>query len=379
MPYHLLSWGANSHGQLGQGFQSEECTTPKEVDLSECSLHPKNIKKIVGGAGHTLVLDNAGSIYSCGWNNKGQAGFSNDEGTLLFRKVGGDLENKVVLDIACGWDSSAALTSEGILYAWGSNNYGQLGKQPNVLRWSHEPFSPCPNRKIERVSMGLRHTALITDNGSVITAGSGNKGQLGVDSSSQKNSFDPTSAFREVPTINNAMDVACGQHHTVVATTHGELYVFGDNKHGQLGLDPQIVPRTVKPTKLTNIRLQADFKIYTGWSHTIVLNNGAIFSWGRNTYGQLGCLPNERLSSWQISRMNRVPKIQQIATGSEHAIALTEDASIFCWGWNEHGNCGIGHTRDVFLPEELSLRNSAGTLIGIGAGHSFAVIKVPDL
>lgn len=55
---------------------------------------------------------------------------------------------------------------------------------------------------------------------------------------------------------------------------------------------------------------------------------------------------------------------------------VTESGAIFCWGWNEHGNCGNGSTKDVLSPEPLPLpHDSVGVLVGSGAGHSFAVIK----
>lgn len=92
--------------------------------------------------------------------------------------------------------------------------------------------------------------------------------------------------------------------------------------------------------------------------------------------------------------------MHRISAGSEHNVALTgihiitnsnkkktwwksnfiynilENGEILCWGWNEHGNCGNGHTKDVKFPEQLLLPyNYTGIHIGSGAAHSFAVIK----
>ncbi|XP_053978986.1 secretion-regulating guanine nucleotide exchange factor-like [Hylaeus volcanicus] len=176
MSYCLISWGANSHSQLGQDIQSEECVLARETDLSRCSLQPESIKKIVGGAGHTLILDNHGHVYSCGWNNKGQAGFPINESTLLFRKI--------------------------------------EGKCPKTIQWTHEPFELAIGRKIKRVSIGLRHTALVTEDRKVLVAGSGNKGQLGLSPSEKTELFTAAYAFTEIPTLTNIQDVVCGQHHT---------------------------------------------------------------------------------------------------------------------------------------------------------------------
>ncbi|XP_076750758.1 secretion regulating guanine nucleotide exchange factor isoform X2 [Xylocopa sonorina] len=320
MSYYLISWGANSHGQLGQGIRSEECILPNEVDLSKCSLEPQKINKIVGGAGHTLILDDYGHVYSCGWNNKGQTGFPMTEDILSFRKLNGKLKEKVVLDIACGWDCSAALTIDGTLFLWGSNCFGQLGKEPNTLQWTCEPFEVVTNRKFKRISMGLRHTALITEDHKILVAGTGSKGQLGLGSSTNV-----AHTFTEVTTLTNIEDVSCGQHHTIAKANDGDLYVFGDNKHGQLGVNVDVISRTSIPIKLSNPQFKLPIKIHSGWSHVIVVN---------------------------------------------------EDNKILCWGWNEHGNCGNGDRKDVKFPEQLLLPyDYTGILVGSGAGHSFAVIK----
>lgn len=173
--------GANSHGQLGQGLLSEQFILPQEVDLSKCSLRPEAIRKIVGGAGHTLILDADGRVYSCGLNNKGQTGNTNIEkgNVLTFQRLCA-LEHEVVIDVCCGWDSSAALTRNGELYVWGSNRYGQLGLDPSVFPSVSHPRKISIGERIKNVSMGLRHTAIITENRELYVCGSNNKGQLGL-------------------------------------------------------------------------------------------------------------------------------------------------------------------------------------------------------
>ena len=376
MSYSLLSWGANSHGQLGQGVRSEECVQPLEVNLSECSLESRGIKKIVGGAGHTLILDDEGRVYSCGWNNRGQAGFPINGDVVSFREIGGKLKDNVIIDVACGWDCSAALTIEGTLLLWGSNCFGQLGKHPSSLQWTHEPFEFTADRRIERVSIGLRHTALVTRDRKILVAGSGSKGQLGLSPSEEEEYLNPAYTFTEVPTLTNMRDVSCGQRHTIAVTENGDVYAFGDNKHGQLGLDTNTFSKTSFPVRVPSIQFDPSVKTYCGWTHTVALSDGQIFSWGRNTYGQLGCGEFQGPSSWRIMRIESLAKIRQVSVGSEHSVALTENERIFCWGWNEHGNCGSGHTKDVKLPEQLPFPfDFAATHVGSGAGHSFAVIK----
>ncbi|XP_026666996.1 secretion-regulating guanine nucleotide exchange factor-like isoform X2 [Ceratina calcarata] len=378
MSYCLISWGANSHGQLGQGSQSEECILPREVDLSNCSLKPQKIKKIVGGAGHTLILDDNGHVYTCGWNNRGQLGFPVKEEVLSLQRICRKFKEKVA-DIACGWDCSAALTKNGRLFLWGSNCFGQLGKDPKSLQWTHEPFEIATGRKIKGVSMGLRHTALVTEDYKVLLTGTGSKGQLGLhgfNSPRNDRTRQAVYTFTEVPTLTNIRNVSCGQNHTIAVGTDGTVYAFGDNKHGQLGLNTDEYLKTTIPTKLPHVRLKFPVEVHSGWSHVITLNDNEIFCWGRNTYGQLGVAELVKSSTWKMTRIESLSRVYQVSVGSEHNVALTEDRKIFCWGWNEHGNCGNGHTNDLANPEQLLLPyDYTGILVGSGSGHSFAVLK----
>ncbi|XP_015178313.1 PREDICTED: secretion-regulating guanine nucleotide exchange factor-like [Polistes dominula] len=375
--YHLLSWGANSHGQLGHGMKSEQCILPQEIDLSSYSFKPEDIQKIVGGAGHSLILNKNGHVYSCGWNNKGQLGQPEKEDKLNFERIRGILENEIIVDIACGWDSSAALTNQGKLYMWGSNNFGQLGIDPSTLRHSYEPIETMPCEKIKRVAMGLRHTAVITQDHRIFVCGAAGKGQLGLKDNSNESidrrnqhNFYP---FTLISELKNVADVSCGQHHTVVATDKAEIYVFGANNYGQLGIDNELFSTISSPTKLTTVHFNLAIETYTGWTHTIILTDNKLFAWGRNTYGQLG---ENRTNPWKADLIKNIPKIHQLSVGSQHNIALTDEKTVLCWGWNEHGNCGTGDINDVLLPRQVSLpSNSEGILVGTGAGHSFAVIR----
>ncbi|XP_046822526.1 secretion-regulating guanine nucleotide exchange factor isoform X2 [Vespa crabro] len=393
----VLYAGANSHGQLGHGIRSEQCVLPQEIDLSSYSFKAEDIRKIVGGAGHSLILDKNGHVYSCGWNNKGQLGQPEKEDKLNFERVRGVLENEIIIDIACGWDSSAALTNQGKLYMWGSNGFGQLGIDPFELRHSYEPIETIPCENIEQIAMGLRHTAVITQDHRILVCGAANKGQLGLKNDfsddiekKSKHNYYP---FTYVPELKNSMSVSCGQHHTVVVTDKAEVYVFGANNYGQLGIDNELFSTISMPTKLTNVHFNLPIETHAGWTHTIILTDNRLFAWGRNTYGQLG--QEKRAVLWKPDLIENLPKINQLSIGSQHNLALTgnqryipfylikltlifytDEKTVLCWGWNEHGNCGTGDIFDVLLPKPVSLPlHSKGILIGTGAGHSFAVIR----
>ncbi|XP_014215438.1 secretion-regulating guanine nucleotide exchange factor [Copidosoma floridanum] len=369
--YRLFSWGANSHGQLGHGDVNEQVVTPKEVDLSFANIEISKIKKIVGGAGHSIILDEYGGIFSCGWNGRGQSGCT-EQKSLRFKRLESFGGQKIV-DVACGWDSSMALTDQGELFAWGSNFHGQLGL-PRVKSTS-TPTRVELEVPIEKMSIGLRHSAIVTRDSKVLVSGAATKGQLGVDLDGART----CDRFIEVPELHDISGVSCGQHHTIVTTRNGEIFSWGDNKHGQLGVDPQICKTASSPMKILN-DTPADVtrKIYCGWTHSAILTSGAqLLFWGRNTYGQLGrtkTTPKEEL--WKAKSPTTLIQAQQLSLGSEHNILLTGDGTVMSWGWNEHGNCGNGYTEDTFEPTKVLLPDCTGVLVGAGAGHSFVIVKM---
>ena len=105
-----------------------------------------------------------------------------------------------------------------------------------------------------------------------------------------------------------------------------------------------------------------------------VTDQKTVYSWGRNTYGQLG---RPSLYDYHIpTRIEGLENITSIAAGSEHSMALSESGQLFTFGWNEHGSCGNGDTVNQLRPVNISHQFPTRVLsIGCGAGHCFAVTE----
>lgn len=359
-----MKQGANSYGQLGLGYKSEEELEPKEVTLGD-GLKSENITAIAGGGGHTLILDNSGHVYCCGWNSKGQLGISDD--TLKFEQIE-ILKGFKVVQISCGWDFSTALTNCGKLFVWGNNTYTQLGLSKSIT-CTGIPSMLQVSQKLatgfKEVSCGLRHMAIITKDNDLLVAGTGSKGQLGLGDNFNDDNY---LSISKVPEITGVQSVACGQHHTVVLKADGTILTWGDNKQGQLAIAPA-VPHSFVPSEVFNN--ESFQKVYSGWTHSAALtNNGDIYIWGRNSYGQLG---TNREVTFNPEKLNNLKDVQQLSLGSEHNLAVTKDSKLFSWGWNEHGNCGTGDTNNVLKPKHI-LTNCKVKFAAACTGHSFAVI-----
>ncbi|XP_034230431.1 secretion-regulating guanine nucleotide exchange factor [Thrips palmi] len=369
----LFSWGANSHGQLGQGSISEACCLPTEISAS--CMDPASIVSIVGGGGHSLVLDRSGNVFAAGWNNKGQLGLEGDDVTS-FQSVQ-SLHGYRVNQLACGWDSSSALTSNGSLLVWGSNAYSQLGLSKQKLKSTKSP-QRIPVARVKQASLGLRHLVIVSEAGKVYASGAGNKGQLGIVDSSGR-PLSESQNITQVPFLDDIVGISCGQHHNIALSKSGKIFVWGDNRFGQLGLDPAIHPVVYTPHEL-QISLPEikglPSALFAGWTHSVVLtDNEELINWGRNSYGQLGCDSQERVATWDPSILRMDEKLRQVAVGSEHNVVLTEKRDILSWGWNEHGNCGTGAQENVLKPSIVRMESTKrATMIGTGACHCFVVL-----
>ena len=99
-----------------------------------------------------------------------------------------------------------------------------------------------------------------------------------------------------------------------------------------------------------------------------------MYTWGRNTYGQLG--RSKEQSDFQPLKIPFSGNIKCIVAGSEHSMALDENGELWTWGWNEHGSCGNGTQTDQFFPQNIT-HHFQGRIhsIGSGAGHCFALVQ----
>ncbi|XP_071809806.1 secretion-regulating guanine nucleotide exchange factor-like [Asterias amurensis] len=400
---NLLSWGANSFGQLALGH-NRDCLIPEVI------VHPpEGVTAVAGGAGHTALLTDKGKVFMCGSNFKGQLGLGHTQNMYRLVEVP---EVPFVTKIACGWDHTLAITDAGSLYSWGSNMFGQLAHTTN-----------CPARigefpqgyKITDIAAGLRHSLAVTENGQVWSWGSGSKGQLGrletqtggqgaVGQTPERSNKPERVDFGEEEV--KIVQAAAGANHSVALSDEGLLYVWGENKRGQLGVEPSgetggkkdIIP---KPMCLSRELFggRSVSTIHSGWTHMVaILDDRTVVSWGRNDYGQLGRLTESegndeaeeeevdasgdsaaRSTSKNSSVPEEVPLLKnctQVACGAEHNLAITEDQVLLAWGWNEHGMCGDGRVIDLRIPKKVDTRlGGKPVLIGCGAGHCLALCQ----
>lgn len=161
--------------------------------------------------------------------------------------------------ICSGSDFSLALTRDGRIFAWGRNNYGQLGitgKQQNKENLPREISIPKEIAVVD-ISSGEEHAAFLTADGRVYTWGYGHDGQLGHGAKSHLSVPQRIEDFKL-----RAKKVVCGGGHTAILTEQGELYLCGRGRDGQLGkgdVIESVASSKYSPTKVLNCTLSLSF------------------------------------------------------------------------------------------------------------------------
>lgn len=215
--------GRNKHGSLGLGHEN---SVSKPAEL--VSLRGKQIVSIVCGYAHVLALTGKGEVYSWGYNHKGQLGHWNSERTSSPTLVA---EHMVM--IACGGWHSLALDTFGQVFACGSNHYGQLGiDDTNVSSvWMSGKVAGLCGQRVKLIECGESHSMAITTTGQLYAWGNNQCGQLGIDSFEQCRVAQLVKWSEE----KRVKTVACGREHTLILLYSGEVYSCGSNRFGQLG------------------------------------------------------------------------------------------------------------------------------------------------
>uniref|UniRef100_K9INP7 Probable E3 ubiquitin-protein ligase HERC4 n=1 Tax=Desmodus rotundus TaxID=9430 RepID=K9INP7_DESRO len=259
------------------------------------------------------------------------------------------------------------------MLCWGNASFGQLGlggiDEEIVLEPRKSDF--FINKKVRDVGCGLRHTVFVLDDGTVYTCGCNDLGQLGHEKSRKKP--------EQVVALDaqNIVAVSCGEAHTLALNDKGQVYAWGLDSDGQLGLlgseECIRVPRNIK--SLSDIQI---VQVACGYYHSLALSKASeVFSWGQNKYGQLGlgidC--NKQASPQLIKSLTGIP-FMQVAAGGAHSFVLTLSGAIFGWGRNKFGQLGLNDENDRYVPNLLkSLRTQKIVYICCGEDHTAALTK----
>jgi alpha-tubulin suppressor-like RCC1 family protein len=360
----IRAWGRGVDGQLGDGLQTAS-STPVQV------LYINNAIEIVSGTNYSFALTATDSIYAWGRNIYGQLG-NDTSGNYFYSPVAtiglcasqNAIVNPMMHKISAGWSHSLYIcNSNASLNAWGANSFGQLGNNTTNTSASSTPTAVANLTGVRSVDAGYQHTLTLMSDSTVYAWGANSYGQLGNGSNAED------SIPRLVAGLSQIIAVSGGTagYHSIALKLDGTVWTWGRNSEGQLGNGSNTdsnVP--VQVSGLSNI-----IAISGGEYHSLAIkNDGSVWAWGKNTNGQLG--NGSTVDSNIPVQVNGLTNVIDIAAGRYFSMALKSDHTVWCWGENLYGQLGNATSIDASIPVQVSGLTDATAIAG-GAFHGIAI------
>jgi alpha-tubulin suppressor-like RCC1 family protein len=326
------------------------------VTVTVYSLTAGDWTKVSAGAGHTLALKSNGSLWAWGNNSYGQLGNGSHIDRGLPVQVMSESNCKA---IAAGYGFSVVLMQDGTLWAWGQNDNGQLGDGTLIDKTT--PVQVVSDINWKTVAAGYGHVLAIKEDGTLWAWGKNTYGQLG----------DSTLVDKNVPVQvgygNTWTAVAAGYGHSLAVKGDGTLWAWGKNDDGQLGNGLNVDSSTPEQVGSSDNW----WIVAAGYSHSLALTkDGSLWAWGLNNYGQLG--------DGTVAGKNAPTRVAfgstwiYLSAGVGHSIGIKQDGSLWAWGLNKYGQLGDGTLVDKSGPVQVE-PGSTWSAVGAGYYHSSAI------
>ncbi|XP_076168967.1 RCC1-like G exchanging factor-like protein isoform X1 [Ptiloglossa arizonensis] len=267
----LFTLGNNAYGQCGRPIILNESYSKSRVVHHIPNIKGKSIKSVVAGQDHSILLTESGEVYTFGWGADGQTGLAHYQNEYRPSLVKGDLAGQHIIKVACVADCVLALSDKGKVFGWGNSEYGQL---------------------------------------------------FTINDDYQVNIATQINALQQ---FGHITDIASGGCFCMILNNEGDVYVWG---YGILGFGPE-VKSIVQPTQIPPIlfgknayeKTKKVIKIFCGMSHLAALTNtGDLYMWGCNKFGALG-LGNSKDQYFPL-KVNVGAQVKIVACGIDHTVTL---------------------------------------------------------
>jgi alpha-tubulin suppressor-like RCC1 family protein len=356
-------WGSDFGGALGNG-SSPGSSTPTALG----GITGSGQVQFTGGDSFTVAIKNGG-VYSNGYNLFGQVG----DGTTTNRQSPVQLTGVLssgVTAVSAGQSNSLAIKDGGV-YAWGQNNFGQVGDGTQTRRTSPVALSGVMSSGVSVVAAGNQHSLAIKDGG-VYAWGLNTSGALG----------DGTTTLRTSPVaisgaMSSGVDAISGGNQFSLALKGGAVYSWGSNGVGTLGNGT--TTGSLTPTLATGELAAGVSRIEAGYNHALAIKNGTVYAWGHNQFGELGD-GTTTVRSTAIAVPGLSGTFVDVAAGYGTSYAMAADGRLYSWGQNADGQLGDGTTTNRLTPTEiLPPSGFLWSTIDVGDYHVIAtVVPVPE-
>ncbi|CEL54271.1 hypothetical protein RSOLAG1IB_06919 [Rhizoctonia solani AG-1 IB] len=410
----LYAAGSNARGQLGSAdLEDQHHFSPSKFPFisysSELPIGTTRVLDLACGSNHTLLLLERGSgaeLWGCGDSSKGQ--LLSLGSTLVFQYLPFDparygLDGYEITGIAACWETSFVILTpptitqsaelenfkakSDVVVSFGANDFGDRGVPADakddvtIIDFRNVAIPGIVSPRVRDIATGPHHVVILLEEQSkpisvVVGWGASRHGQLGTGAStlatpapkpkSKKPSRPGPTQMADKPVVistdeERPIRLAAGSQHTLVLHQSGKITKLGSSRRGQLDI----------PERIFN-------NAYIGctWNASFVASEGGqVEACGSSNHGQLGRVDN---ASAEFAPVPLPGHVGQLACGSEHVL-VTIGEGVWAWGWNEHGNLGVGHIEDARVPVRVwppADDTIGGKVVRIWAGYGTSWILV---
>ena len=366
----VYTWGDNYYGELGDGTTEVGYDKYRKVPMCisdlDNVLKGKKIVEIYEDSGTIFAIDTEGKIYTWGRNDYGQLGdgtINNRNTPICISELENDMKEKIITNIYKSFRTIFALDTEGKIYVWGENDVGQLGdgttNNSNIPICISELENDLKGKKIANIyEYGSSTIFAIDTEGKIYTWGRNNYGQLGDGTNNNRNNPICISELENDLKGKRIANIIYDGSTTFALDTEGKVYSWGYNYYGQLGDGTNNKRNTpICISELENdLKGKRIAKIYESSDTIFALDTeGKIYTWGYNSSGKLGDgTNNNRNNPICISELENDLKGKKIANiyeyGSSTIFAIDTEGKIYAWGRNDDGQLGDGTNNNRNTP-----------------------------
>jgi len=348
----IFSWGANSNGQLGDNTTTQR-STPVQVVARDLGLFDK-VKSVsssydpaVQQYGAAYAVKNDGTLWSWGYNNKGQLGdnslFQRNTPVQVLATANSVFDS--VDSVFAGQSSAYAIKLDGTLWSWGDNANGKLGdgsvSQRRMPVQVRDASGSSYLTDVISVATGGESAYALKSDGTVWSWGRNHRGQLGNNSTTTSNIPVQVLGPDGISYLNNIRAITAGSYSAYALKSDGTVWAWGSNANGELG-DNTTAQRNIPVQVFLNssgylINVVSISSISS--SVYALRSDGTVWVWGVNSNGQFG----GRGFSSAIG----------VSAGLASGYALKSDGTVWSWGFGSSGQLGNGSNSQSNSPVQV--------------------------
>ena len=363
----MKCWGYSNHGQVGYGSTSNQI---HPIDYQKNYGSNMEIHQVSLGRAHSCGIDSEDELLCWGYSGQYQNGYNTGQYQYPYKFWNGasNIHYTPIATISAGADYNCAIKYDSNVWCWGKNTHGQVG-DGTTAGYSNPTMVDFPSGvSAKSISAGGDHTCIISQDDDLYCWGLNSNGQLGLGNTTS--SSYPIKV--QISGSRSVLAVSTGNAHTCAILDDYSIQCWGDNDYGQIG-DGTTDDRN-QPTTVILSGQNDPIQISSGYRSTCALfEDGKLQCWGQNNYGQLGIGSTVDSASPQaLTSINHL-QAYDITVGENHACALFHDGAPRCWGQNNFGQLGIGSTSTQYEPQIISGYSNSNNSHSFFAGFNYSI------